>query len=181
MHVLLLMINLDCVLKGTDMNIFFLKKEFWLKWALVLNSMMFLLAVMALGFLLRETNFSYYSSLFESLPLWLVKIRFTFSISLRLFMLLGAVGVVLRLAWARLVVIFYSVFTIVTIYWKHPYSTFKDIMLKLQSQGQLTEHMVENITLYAVGLMIFFCLKDIFISIISLYLLNREDLKKQFK
>lgn len=158
----------------------FMARNCWRGWSLTLNVMMIFLFVMALGFLWRETNFEYYSRLFSSMPVWLIRIRFIFSISLRLLMLLGAIGVVLRQNMARNMVQLYSVFTILTIYWKHPYSTFEELLFSLAKAGQISESILANISLHALALTLFFCLKDVLIAIIILYLLKRKDIIVQF-
>lgn len=156
-------------------------KKHWQGWALVLNFMMLLVVIMAIGFFVRETNFAYYSSLFQSIPKHIIVVRFSFSIFLRVVMFLGGIGVIVRSKCARKVVLIFSFFTIVTIYFKHPLSTFTDLFSGMALRGELPEFMIPNIKWYGLGLMIFFCMRDILLSVIVIYLLNRKDIVCQFK
>lgn len=163
------------------MKLRFLNRDCWKSWSLVLNLSMVLLITMAIGFLLRETNFNYYKTLFVALPPWLVKLRFAFSVSLRIFMFISALCVVLRLSWARYLMIAYSIFTIVTIHFKHPYSTFEGIFNTLLIKGEVSAEMVPHLHWYAYGLMMLFCYRDVFLAIITIYLLLRKEIVKQFE
>lgn len=158
----------------------FTDKSFWRGWPLVLNAMMILLIAIAVDFLIRYGSYEYYANLFSAMPLWLINVRFVFSVVLRIIIILGSIGVLLRSRIARKLILAYSIFTILTIYWKHPYVAFKNVFEWQAANGTLPENVAANLHWYILGLMLFFYIKDILISIITIYLLRRENIAMQF-
>ncbi|MDD5097122.1 MAG: hypothetical protein PHU59_01330 [Candidatus Omnitrophica bacterium] len=126
-------------------------------------------------------NFSYYASKFAPLPEKFIFTRFVFSITLRIFLLISGIGILLRKEIFRKSVLLVSFFTICTIYWKHPVLCYKNSFMYNVKQGWISADLIPKIDLIS-----WFCvaasyLIDISISAFLIYLLSRPKIKAQFK
>jgi len=71
------------------------------------------------------TSFSYAKDIFlQSTPLWLLNLRYCFSLFLRIIGLSTGFGILFLKEIFRKIAIAISIFTICTLYWKHPYQVF---------------------------------------------------------
>lgn len=69
----------------------------------------------------KFVSFDDYHRIFQQLPPVLVAIRYCISITLRILGFLSGLGILLRRNWARILALSLAIFTILTLYWKHPY------------------------------------------------------------
>ena len=119
------------------------------------------------------------------LPHWLMILRFSFSWLQRILGLTAGIGILFLKDICRKIVILIGCFTILTIYWKHPYSAFKThtayldqkfgFLLKEWGYSQLK---FSQFTLLAV---ILACVWDILFFGVVIYYLTRPKIKAQFK
>ncbi|HLF18152.1 MAG TPA: hypothetical protein VI749_04565 [Candidatus Omnitrophota bacterium] len=79
-------------------------------------------------------DYGYQRQLFLPMPEWVFQVRFCFSILLRSALIAISVGLIYRNELARKAVIAIAVFTIATIYWKHPYYVFENIAIMVEQQ-----------------------------------------------
>lgn len=159
----------------------FLKKECWTGWALIINLLMIYSIALATKFFFEYLDYQYYANVFKGLPELLIKFRFAFSISLRLLIVVSGVGVLLRRNFARLLAIIYSLFTIGTVYWKHPYHTFENVFMWQAANGTLPQTVADNLHYYVLGLMLYYYIKDILLALVVIYILKRKDIVLQFR
>lgn len=75
--------------------------------------------------MLTLVDVAHYAYVFQSLPHWLLAIRYGVSWAMRILSLMSAVGMLRLRESARKVALSLCWFTIVTIYWKHPYEGFR--------------------------------------------------------
>lgn len=74
-------------------------------------------------------RYDYYVFMFQQLPVGTINDRYIISIAYRVVGLITAGGLLLRREWARQLFICLCVFTLVTLYWKHPYAVFHNIAI----------------------------------------------------
>ena len=67
----------------------------------------------------------WYDKIFSYMPPWLMALRYCFSWMLRFVGLAAGFGILRRREWSRRVLLAIAVFTIITVYWKHPLIGFK--------------------------------------------------------
>lgn len=88
--------------------------------------------LLILGSLIKLFGFlryDYYVFMFQQLPAENVGDRYIVSIAYRLVGLITAGGLLLRKEWARQLFLTLCIFTLVTLYWKHPYRVFQNISI----------------------------------------------------
>ena len=71
-------------------------------------------------------NFHWYFDIYSYWPKWLILIRYLFSWFQRILGLVTAIGILRLKNIFRRIAIAIGVFTILTVYWKHPYAAFKN-------------------------------------------------------
>jgi hypothetical protein len=79
--------------------------------------------------LLNFSNYEYYRSIFQQLSDIHFHVRYIFSICLRLFMMAVGYGLFVFKEKARKGTLYFAVFTIVTIFWRHPFYVFERIAI----------------------------------------------------
>lgn len=92
--------------------------------------------------LLSFVNYDYLRQQFAPLSEELFRLRFSFSVTLRLMLIVVGFGLIALKAWARLATVFFGAFTIATITWKHPFYVFENIAIMVeqnQSQELITQ------------------------------------------
>ena len=139
------------------------------------------LIFLGLKFLIKETNFSYYSSLFSHLPDKIIVIRFCFSILLRIFLIITGIGIILRKDFFRKAFIIYGFFTMLTIYWKHPKSTFEKVYLSMIEDGTLDASFIESLPVFAQTSVVLNYIFDICLCGFFMLFLLRPGVKRLFK
>ncbi|MCA9401996.1 MAG: hypothetical protein KC713_10230, partial [Candidatus Omnitrophica bacterium] len=72
-------------------------------------------------------DLNHYAIMFRYLPDYILIIRFLFSLLLRIVMLVTFIGVIHYSNTFRKVLIWICVFTLLTLFWKHPYQAFENI------------------------------------------------------
>lgn len=88
--------------------------------------------LLILGSLYKLSGFiryDYYVFMFQQLPAGGIGDRYIISIAYRLVGLVTAGGLLLRREWARQIFLCLCIFTLATLYWKHPYSVFENIAI----------------------------------------------------
>ena len=133
-------------------------------------------------------NYEVYSELFSKLPEKTIFIRFCFSGALRIVMIAIALGVFFHKEIFRKLAILLSIFTITTIYWKHPLFVFQNkeyvqyIELQFMNMSGCTDscsgdQIVELIPVLAMLLM---CTIDVVFYGAMMYYLTRKEVKKYY-
>ncbi|MBZ0166783.1 MAG: hypothetical protein K8I00_08240 [Candidatus Omnitrophica bacterium] len=74
-------------------------------------------------------NYDYYVFMFQQLPTGQVNDRYILSLATRGVGLITAGGLLARREWARQLFLCLCVFTLITLYWKHPYRVFENIAI----------------------------------------------------
>ena len=122
-------------------------------------------------------NYSY-------MPEWLIIARYSFSWLQRVVGIIVAIGLFRFKEVFRKLMLLVSWFTILTVYWKHPYTAFKNHTLYLDrligptlKQGALKDLSFSSVTLAAV---ITACLLDIIFFGVVIYYLTRPKVKAHF-
>ena len=126
-------------------------------------------------------DFDSYAIKFYPLPEKLILLRHVFSIALRIFIFITGLGILLRKDIFRKSVLFVSLFTICTVYWKHPFLCFKNSLMFNIRQGVLSVDLMPKIDFLAWICVVTCYLMDIIISIFLIYLFTRPKIKEQFK
>ena len=132
-------------------------------------------------------SFSYYVYLFHWLPEDVVKVRYGVSWCLRLVGVMVGVGLCYRKERARQAALVLSTFTLLTVYWKHPYATLErataylDGFLKQFPLGQ--QWLVTLSWTFSTRVLmavILCCLGDVIFAGGVLYYLTRPHITQQF-
>ena len=83
-----------------------------------------------------DFDYSLYAQRLYYLPKGLIAVRYAFSIGVRALLFISGVGIFFRREIFRKSAVFVCLFTIFTIYWKHPVRVFKDILVLKIKQGR---------------------------------------------
>lgn len=128
----------------------------------------------------------WYYGLFTYMPLWLVNARYSFSWFQRIFCIVIGVGLIHFKEIYRKITIWFCVFVMATLYWRHPYSAFLEHTRILDRKyGYLLKTPPEmnfkiTFELLTIPSIIAQCLVDIAFCSMIIYLLTREPVKKLF-
>ena len=154
------------------------------------------LGVMVFGFLLILSSLvhmhtlivargEYYSAVFGYWPHWLMTLRYFFSWAQRIAGLMAGVGILYLKDIFRKLAILIGCFSVVTIYWKHPYQAFKNHAVYLdQHLGvYLRNFGYPNVTFaqYTLAALIVQYLLDFIFFGSMIYYLTRPAVKARFK
>jgi hypothetical protein len=133
-------------------------------------------------------DFNHYLFMFQDLPPQLIVLRYWGSIGLRLLTLVAAFGMVMGKEGARRLMIYISVYTIVTIYFKHPYSAIVNSNIYWNLNMSDFERVAslpwnKEIQYYPLmaARMMNLCAKDILKSVFVILMLNAPKMQKLFK
>jgi hypothetical protein len=126
-----------------------------------------------------------YISVFNDWPAWLIVLRYSFSWLMRIAGTLAGVGILVQKDIARKLAIAIGWFSMLTIYWKHPYHAFK---LHAQNLDRQLGHFfadaglphVSFASLTLVSLVTLYICDIIFWSVL-IYFFTRPSVKKQFQ
>lgn len=145
-------------------------------------------------------NYDYYVFMFQQLPSGSINDRYIMSVAYRIVGISVAVGVMAHKEWARQGLILLSIITLLTVYWKHPFSVFENISIYneyLKGINTLPAGTIVNqfaYPLYPSDLQgyklvyswnpkvsyVFFMLVDILFSSSILFYFTRKEVKKVF-
>jgi len=131
--------------------------------------------------LLNFIDYDLYAGMFLELPQWLINVRYAFSVLLRCFTIFLALGVLYFNEQARRFLIAIAIFTIVTIYWKHPYSVFVNTAISAEGAWGLDTSQGLNFPGFPWICMFVYVTADILISGITIYCLTLPNIKALFK
>lgn len=126
----------------------------------------------------------WYANIYSYLPPQLIVARYCFSWLQRIIGLLVGVGLLARKEIARKIVIVIGCFTILTIYWKHPYPAFKIHTQYLNKRfGYIVARTGTKLTFSSIALpaVILYCIGEIIFWSILVYFFTRPSVKNQFK
>ena len=125
------------------------------------------------GYFLANHSFSAYTHIFAGLPQELIRLRYSASVASRVVVILACLGTATRRNIFRQVLLAYAVFTLLIMYWKHPYSVFENIYDSLAAQGigGLEHPLLAMSKSY---------LEDIILSLLLIHLLNHTKIKSRF-
>jgi len=126
-------------------------------------------------------DFAAYASKFSPLSEELILVRYIFSITLRIFLFIAGVGVLFRRDIFRKSILFICLFTICTVYWKHPFLCFKNSFMFNINQGVVPVDLMPKINLITWFCVVTSYIMDIVISVFLIYLFTRPKIKEQFK
>lgn len=128
---------------------------------------------------------SIYVHYYSYLPPWMIVLRYSFSWIQRLIGILVGVGLLSRKDIARKVGMLLGLFTILTIYWKHPYDAFKiHTALLDQRLGNIFILLgVDNISFSSLTIasMIAHYIADSLFWGVFIFFFTRPSVKAQFK
>ncbi len=134
---------------------------------------------------LVEASGTYYVQYFGFMPEWLLLARYMFSWFQRAIGILIALGLLAQKEVARKAGILLGIFTVLTLYWKHPYEALKEHTKHLDAlYGKILLTMgIKNITFSSVTFpsLIGLYLADIIFWAIFIYFFTRPSVKAQFK
>jgi len=131
--------------------------------------------------LLNFMDYDYYQLMFLGLPKWLITLRYAFSIILRCATIYITLGVLYFNERARQLLIAIAIFTIVTAYWKHPYSVFENIAIMAEKAWGLNTSNGLNYPVYPWISMFVYVTADLLIAGITIYCLTLPKVKALFK
>ena len=136
--------------------------------------------VIEYSFLSRPGSFSSYYDRFRPAPENLIFIRYLFSIGLRLALFISGIGILFLKNIFRKIAIFVSLFTIATVYWKHPAIIFKRILWGKIRQGMLSTALIPKINMLTWICVAISSIIDITVCLCLIYYLTRPEVKEQF-
>jgi len=145
------------------------------------KGVVFLGILFIISSLVQMTGLEYtrYQYLFQPLFGWLTLIRYVGSWALRVLGVIAGVGLLYRKNFARKIVIGISWYTILTLYWKHPYGAVVRHWEMVKNELGFTYFNFGHLNMAlitTVGL----CVLDFVFFVFVLWYLNRWDIKKQF-
>jgi len=127
----------------------------------------------------------WYRAMFIDQPQWLVSLRYNASILRHVVIILCAVGLILKRHAARKCLLVIAWFDILTLYLRHPYSSFENIS---RYTGLNTEDFLQTVVIlgktYHPGVlnrMFLVCLEDLLISLAILIICTSPKVKALFK
>jgi len=130
------------------------------------------------------TEGAQYANIYSYLPAWLITVRYSFSWLQRIIGIFTGFGILAKKEIARKIAIAIGCFTILTVYWKHPYPAVKLHTQYLEEQfGYILAQTGTGVTFPSMALfaVIALCICDIIFWGISIYFLTRPAVKNQFK
>ncbi len=130
-------------------------------------------------------SFDNYSRVFQQLPQFFIVGRYIISITLRVLGFLAGIGLLLRKDIARKLALGIVIFTLFTLYWKHPYfvvyNYYKISFYFTQNPDMMTQFVLpETIKQYALVTLAVFYLFDIIFCSGLIYYFTRPKVKAQF-
>jgi hypothetical protein len=146
-------------------------------WGLIITSLLHMQKLV--------TDYDFYMDIYSNLG-WVVYLRYAFSWLQRIAGLSIGIGLLKEKNWARLGGIILGTFTILTIYWKHPYEAFHKHTLILDQQfGAQLHHWAipasltfESVTVLAI---IVHCILDVLFWGIFIYYVTRPRVRNRFQ
>lgn len=133
----------------------------------------------------KFSSFNNYRSIFAHLPDNWINVRYIISISLRILGFVIGCGLLFRKEFARKLAIYLAIFTICTIYWKHPYEVVANscriIYYTMYNQSGATQFVLpaEVKTVTWLALIVFYLIDIVFFSVL-IYYFTRPRIKEQF-
>ncbi len=125
-------------------------------------------------------GFDLYYTKFYPAPQWLIFCRYILSIAMRVALFVSAAGILFRKDIFRRLILFISFLTVATVYWKHPVSCFKTVLIWKIAQGVLPPEIIPRIDMIAWSCVAICYIVDIIFSVSLIYFFSRRDVKKQF-
>ena len=126
-------------------------------------------------------DFESYAVKFRPLAEEIILARYVFSIIFRVAIFVIGIGILFRKEIFRKSIIGFSLFTIATVYWKHPVSVFKRVLMWNIQQGAVSADMLPRIDILAWESAVFCYTVDIVIASVLIYLFTRPHISEQFK
>jgi hypothetical protein len=130
---------------------------------------------------LPNLNFAAYAIKFQPISEKLIFGRYLLSLALRTILFTAGIGILFRKDIFRKSIIFISLFTICTIYWKHPLLCFKNSLMFDINHGVLSVSLLPKIDMIAWICVVICYMMDISIAVFLIYLFTRPKIKEQFK
>mgnify|MGYP001769335474 CR=1 FL=1 len=129
---------------------------------------------------------SWYTDTYSYWPPWLIVLRYGFSWFQRFLGILAAVGLFALNDMARKLAVLIGAFTIVTVYWKHPYAAYRAHTEYLDAVFGPLFHQLGapagfKIASYTLAAVILNCALDVAFSGALVYFFTRPAVKAQFK
>ncbi|MDD5568155.1 MAG: hypothetical protein PHY88_03000 [Candidatus Omnitrophica bacterium] len=136
--------------------------------------------IIAYSFLSLPGSFDSYYVRFRPSPKSLIFIRYLFSLGIRAALFISGIGILFRKDIFRKIAIFVGLFTIATIYWKHPVEVYRKILWWQIRQGVLSVEAIPRIDMLAWFCAVTSYLVDIIVSLCLVYYLTRPKVRKLF-
>ena len=125
-------------------------------------------------------NFSFYAMKFYPLPEKWILARYGGSIALRVFLFIAGIGILFRKDIFRKIIVGICLWTIFTVYWKHPLGSFKNSLMFNIRHGIIPVDLMPKIDMMAWTCLCLAYTIDITISLFFIYLFTRPKIKEQF-
>ena len=126
-------------------------------------------------------NYSYNRQMFAPLSDTLFTLRYLFSMALRISYIIVGFGLIRLKPWARLFVVYLGVFTIATIYWKHPFYVFENIAIMSEQQQSLAPVTELQYPAFPWISMFFYVTVDLVIAGLLVYYFTRQPVVDVFQ
>jgi len=135
--------------------------------------------------LFSPNYYSWYSSIFGALPENLIFIRYILSTIFRIFELILGIGTLFRKELFRKLVLFMSWFTVIIVYWRHPFNALaKHVQIVVNNIYPVTSYQLNSpayiklISWVSLGLLYAI---DIGFAVLAMYYFTRPRIKEEFK
>jgi hypothetical protein len=129
---------------------------------------------------------AWYADTYSYMPAWMILLRYSFSWLQRVLGILAAVGLLALNDAARKLAIAIGIFTILTVYWKHPYIAYKAHAEFLDDRFGLLFHQLGapagfKISSYTMAAVVLNGSLDVIFCATLIYFLTRPVVRDQFK
>jgi len=143
-----------------------------------------LICVSSMLRLISLIDFHYYRFMFQQLSEQVIMIRYIFSIFIRVIGLVSGIGILFLNNNFRRLALALSLFTLLTIFWKHPYYVFENIAYSIHEMeiGALNappKEPLQNPSFPLISMIVFYMV-DISFAGSFIYFFTRKGIKQQF-
>jgi len=134
-------------------------------------------------FRLLGVRFDTHSFVFSESSKEMIMFRYCFSAGLRILLIGCGLGIILRKNFLRKMVIFFSYFTIISIYWRYPFSVVQSAVsaaIRRVSDPSLYQMLYENFKLFWVSITVCIYIVDVGFAVFLIYFLTKPKVEDEF-
>ena len=134
-------------------------------------------SLMHIGKLIEDA--AWYFDTYSYMPYWLTVTRYSFSWFQRIVGITAAILTLMYREWGRRLLLIIAVFTIATVYWKHPFVGVKRhaVELKAQYPAVYGDISIDTIVVWATIVLI---LLDVIFQSVVIYYFTRRQVREAF-